>query len=192
MSTYRGGVRSHTSNTSHCKLSLCQMFLIKTHLVPYSFSAVIQCHKLDVYVVLSKLTDKLKKLAVAVQIKSIHLKVFSQKHKCTSFYTLYVCQRLSRLFYLALVSCVCVCLCIPLLHVLDPFLHASCAVTAWTPSVLQTRILPSQPTPPLPPYHTCRGWWRGLKVPSPFPVLPRLPWATGLQLSGAHRGREHG
>lgn len=64
------------------------------------------------------------------------------------------------------------------LHVSDPSLHASCAVTARTPSVLQTWTSPSHPLPLLhaPPLPPCRGRWRGLKPLSPFLVVPRLHW----------------
>lgn len=74
------------------------------------------------------------------------------------------------------------------LHVSDPSLHASCAVTARTPSVLQTWTSPSHPLPLLhaPPLPPCRGRWRGLKPLSPFLVVPWLHLATGLWLSGAH------
>lgn len=75
------------------------------------------------------------------------------------------------------------------LHASDPSLHASCAVTTRTPSILQIWISPSHPlsplhTPPLPP---CKGRWRGPETPSRFLVVPWLHRATGPQGSGAQR-----
>lgn len=73
------------------------------------------------------------------------------------------------------------------LHASDPSLHASCAVTTRTPSILQTRNSPSHPlTPPrTPPLHPYRGQQRGPKTPSPFRVSLWLHRATGLERSEA-------
>lgn len=108
---------------------------------------------------------------------------------------LYVCDCVMHLSPLALMSCGCLCvlyMCVCFVwssvHVSDPSLHASCATTARTPSILQRRILSRHPSYPLPalPSPPCRGQKRGPRSTCPSPV-PWFPRGTGLWLWWAWR-----